>query len=77
MLHGYSPFGSNNDDYLVTFKNVMTYKFKIEKEISNNCRDLIMKLLTFNAKERIDINAVIKHPAHIFNFFCIPYLKII
>jgi serine/threonine protein kinase len=44
LIHGYSPFRSTNDEneeYQEIFKNIIKYNFKIEKEISNNCKDLI------------------------------------
>jgi serine/threonine protein kinase len=44
MLHGYSPFRSqtkNDEDYAEIFKNIIKYNFKIEKDISKNCKDLI------------------------------------
>ncbi|MCQ2816636.1 MAG: protein kinase [archaeon] len=62
ILHGYSPFGTNGDDYATTFKNVATHNYKIVKEVTNSCRDLITKLLTFEKNERITINDVYNHP---------------
>ncbi len=45
LLHGYSPFRAQNnedcDDYTEIFKNILKYNFKIEKEISKNCQDLL------------------------------------
>ena len=44
LTHGYSPFRAqedNYDDYNEIFKNIIKYKFKIEKDISKNCIDLI------------------------------------
>jgi serine/threonine protein kinase len=44
MTHGYSPFranGDQSDDYLEIFKNIIKYKFRIEKQLSTNCQDII------------------------------------
>jgi len=44
LTHGYSPFRSEHedgDDFNEIFRNIIRYKFKIEKEMSNGCIDLI------------------------------------
>ena len=45
LTHGYSPFRSqkeyHDDDYNEIFKNIIKYKFKIEKDLSKGCIDLI------------------------------------
>jgi len=44
LTHGYSPFRAQNDnfdDYNEIFKNIIKYKFKIEKELSIGCIDII------------------------------------
>lgn len=45
LTHGYSPFraqnSDNHDDYNEIFKNIIKYKFKIEKDLSKGCIDLI------------------------------------
>jgi hypothetical protein len=46
LIHGYSPFRAQNgeeidDEYSQIFKNIIKYNFKIDKEISKNCADLI------------------------------------
>ena len=44
LTHGYSPFRAQNDnfdDYNEIFKNIIKYKFKIEKELSKGCIDII------------------------------------
>lgn len=50
LTHGYSPFRAqkdNYDDYNEIFKNIIKYKFKIEKELSENCIDLINSKIYF------------------------------
>lgn len=44
LTHGYSPFRAekdDNEDYNEIFKNIIKYKFKIEKDLSKGCIDLI------------------------------------
>ena len=46
LIHGYSPFRAkkvvNNDrEYVEIFKNIVNFNFKIEKEVSPDCADLI------------------------------------
>lgn len=44
LTHGYSPFRAkkdDSDDYNEIFKNIIKYKFKIEKNLSKGCIDLI------------------------------------
>jgi len=44
LTHGYSPFRAHNDnydDYNEIFKNIIKYNFKIEKDLSGACIDLI------------------------------------
>jgi len=65
LLHGYSPFRSNSsaeDYYLEVFRNVSKHNFKIEREISENCADLLKKLLDKNHTDRIKIKDVFQHP---------------
>ena len=51
LLHGYSPFRSQNDDdcddYNEIFKNILKYNFKIEKNVSKNCQDLLSSTYFF------------------------------
>jgi len=44
LTHGYSPFRAEKDDgedYQEIFMNIIKYKFKIEKDLSKGCVDLI------------------------------------
>ena len=61
LLHGYSPFG-NSDDYTEVFKNVLKFNFHIDKEITNNCKDLLLKLLGSEPEKRIKVDGVMSHP---------------
>ena len=66
MLHGYSPFRSDmkikKNPIEQILYNIREGKFKISNNISDECSDLIIKLLTYNQIKRIDIEGVIKHP---------------
>lgn len=65
LIHGYSPFRSQNEEneeYAEIFKNIIKYNFKIDKDISLNCKDLINKLLTPDNKSRIRIKDIFSHP---------------
>ena len=61
LIHGYCPFGSGIDETAI-FKNILQFNFHIDKEITNNCKDLLMKMIQPNEKERIVIQDVLKHP---------------
>ena len=54
LIHGYSPFrakiNKSNNDYLEIFKNIVKFKFKIDKDISMNCADLIKSNLFINER---------------------------
>lgn len=67
MLHGYSPFkpSSYKNQKNATreiFENIQKHKYKIEKDVSEECRDLIDKLLTMDRSKRIKIDDVFRHP---------------
>lgn len=46
LLHGYSPFRSQENEFdnceLEIFKNIMKHDFSIEKEVSQACKDMIL-----------------------------------
>ena len=52
LLHGYSPFRAQNskedEEYSEIFKNIIKYNFKIDKKVSDECKDLLnsIRLLT-------------------------------
>jgi serine/threonine protein kinase len=65
LIHGYSPFraqSEENEEYAEIFKNIIKYNFKIEKDISKGCKDLISKLLTPDHKARIKMREIFVHP---------------
>ena len=43
LIHGYSPFRATKmDNYNEIFKNIIKFKFNIDKPISKECEDLIL-----------------------------------
>ena len=68
MLHGYSPFRAHHfpkderNAMKEIFRNIKSNKYTIDKNISEECIDLIDKLLTNDPKKRIKINEVFLHP---------------
>ena len=66
ILHGYSPFGSieDNVNYDEIIRNIIIDKFKIDNKLnlSNECIDLINKLLEFDCDKRINIKEILIHP---------------
>ena len=67
MLCGYLPFDGDEDKdgNDVLFKNIIEGNLEIPKYISNIAKDLIVKLLNVDAKERITIPEIKKHPFYI------------
>ena len=62
MIHGYCPFNSNNNNKNNSILNkIINENFKIKKDISNECKDLIYKMLEKDYKKRINIEQIINH----------------
>ena len=65
MTHGYSPFivkDKDKDPRDKLFENIKNRNYTINKKLSNNCMDLIDKLLTTNIQERLNIEDIFTHP---------------
>ena len=68
MIHGYSPFRANfflkdsKSAKKEIFMNIKNNNYIIERNISDECIDLIDKLLTIEPKKRIKINEIFLHP---------------
>ena len=62
LLEGYSPFGKRDDNHDEIYSNILTKKFKVNKELSNNCLDLLNKMLENDCEKRININGIFNHP---------------
>ena len=61
LLEGFSPFGKRDDDHIEIQSNVLTKKFKVTKDLSNNCLDLLNKMLESDYQKRIDIKGICEH----------------
>ena len=61
LLHGYSPFGKRDDDYNIIYSNILLNKIKSNVELTNNCLDLLRKMLESDPDKRINIYDVINH----------------
>ena len=61
LLHGYSPFGKRDDDYNIIYGNILIKKLKINKDLTNNCLDLLGKMLENDPDKRIDIYSIFNH----------------
>ena len=68
MLHGYSPFRANRytkdakKAQVEIFINIKNNNYSINKNISEECIDLIDKLLTTDTTKRIKIDELFMHP---------------
>ena len=67
MIHGYSPFRAHKfvkdakKAQIEIFVNIKNNNYTINKDISEECIDLIDKLLTTDTKKRIKIDELFKH----------------
>jgi serine/threonine protein kinase len=68
LIHGCSPFISNDNnnnnnynDYHEMLKNIQAKGIIFNKDISQSCKDLIMKMLEVDGQKRIDIDDIAKH----------------
>ena len=68
MIHGYSPFRAHycvkdaKSAMTEIFMNIKSNNYTINKSISEECIDLIDKLLTIDPKKRIKIDELFIHP---------------
>ena len=68
MIHGYSPFRANRftkdakKAQVEIFINIKNNNYTINKNISDECIDLIDKLLTTDTTKRIKIDELFMHP---------------
>ena len=58
-----SPFGKPSLDYFKSYEGIMSPSFKkVFPYVSDDCIDLLSKLLQLNPRKRIDTLSAIKHP---------------
>ena len=66
MIHGFSPFRPNKkntkDPMKEIFDNIRHKNYTIQKNISEECRDLIDKLLEIDKDKRIKVDEIFEHP---------------
>lgn len=64
LLSGKPPFDGNDDKEIVNSVRMGTYSITGSewKNISNDAKDLIKKMLTYDANNRITAEAAINHP---------------
>ena len=60
MLCGYLPFEDNDNEIL--YKKITSGKFKIPKFLSENCKDILHRILNVNPEKRFNIKQIKKHP---------------
>lgn len=65
MTHGYSPFipqKISKNSRKEIFENINNLNYKIRKNLTDECIDLIHRLLTVKPEERIKIDEIFEHP---------------
>lgn len=69
MVVGQYPFSRNEDCELPdqqsqfeVMQRIMNLDFKIPSHVSSSCRDLILKIMKDDPKERLTIRGIMKHP---------------
>ena len=66
MVCGYLPF--ENPNVFLLYNQIKKGDFILPENLSENCKDLIKKILDTNPESRIDINGIKKHP-FLINYF--------
>ena len=72
LIHGYSPFSINlniNKCFSMNdlIDNIKNENFEIRRNISNQCKDIIEKMLEKDCKKRICVDDIFKHDFIVFN----------
>jgi len=63
LLHGESPFKTNvNGENKEIFKKNVKNKIRVKENLSDECKDLIKKMLTKDQNKRIKIEEIFAHP---------------
>ena len=60
MLCGYLPFEDSDNEVL--YKKITSGKFKIPKFLSENCKDILHRILNVDPEKRFNIKQIKKHP---------------
>ena len=62
MVCGFLPFEDDSNDNEILYKKIISGKFSFPPWLSENCKDLIKKILTTDPTKRITIQGIKKHP---------------
>ena len=64
LLVGYPPFNGKTEDKIIQKVKMGTYSLEEEEwnDISKEAKDLVQKLLMFDAKKRISAKDALSHP---------------
>ena len=60
MVSGFLPFDDDNEENI--YRKVVEGKYCLPEKLSDNCKDLINKILVVEPENRIKINDIKKHP---------------
>jgi serine/threonine protein kinase len=62
MVCGFLPFEDDSNDNEILYKKIISGKFSFPPWLTENCKDLIKKILTTDPTKRITIQGIKKHP---------------
>ena len=65
MTHGYSPFSVRekvDNTAKAIFDNINNLNYAIHKNLSEECKDLLHRMLDIDSRSRIKINEIFEHP---------------
>ena len=60
LMHGYSPYRAKKIEEI--YDNIINKGIKFSSRISEEVKDLLVKILKINPKERIGIQGILDHP---------------
>ena len=62
LVHSYSPFYSEDCDYLKIGNNIIQSEFRFKEGLFEDYKDLIQKILIKDSEQRIKIEEIYQHP---------------
>ena len=62
LIHSFSPFVQKDLNFNTVENNIISKKLSFKKEMSNECQDLISKLLEKDVSKRIKLKDIYQHP---------------
>ena len=60
MVVGTHPWNVHNINLMM--KDIVTCNYKVPKEVSPDCKDLIEKILVYEPTQRLSVEQILKHP---------------